>query len=344
MKPAQPVNPQSTALGVAIRKVIVEQVIPERGVAIVRDGQQYTTEVPYRVQQGRGRVPQVGDYWYVDRSLGPWVFSTYIAPDDAALTTFAEQTAFAKGLTIPAGQLVRLGDVPASSTAIVGVRVPLVSTSAIALGVSGDTVSRHVIFPDGKMEWGAGGVAARDVNLYRSAANALSTNGTIIATWDMAVSGAFIRSVFSAASTTKIEPLVSATGVDAQIITVSATFKAGYAYKISYRFRTQHTGGTGPYVATPKLKRATASGTLVHDPGSFPAVSTNFISVQGSVEVKNTTGGDHTQTIVLTGAMSTSGSPTSMDVEASTTAPTVLTVEVIGHATQYPGAVEVPTA
>lgn len=100
---AQPVNGQSTALGLSIRKVIVEQVVPERGVAIVRDEMQYTTEVPYRVQQGRGRIPRVGDFWYVDRSMGPWTFASYIAKDDADITTFDGPMTVAGDLAVEGG-------------------------------------------------------------------------------------------------------------------------------------------------------------------------------------------------------------------------------------------------
>lgn len=61
------------------------------------------------------------------------------------------------------------------------------STADLAFGaaVTGDTHSRGAIYADGKIEWGAGGVTARDTNLYRSAANTLKTddsltvNGTI---------------------------------------------------------------------------------------------------------------------------------------------------------------------
>lgn len=100
MKPAQPVNAQSTAVGVSIRKVIVEQIVPDKGIAIVRDDMQYTTQIPYRVQQGRGRVPRVGDYWYVDRSMGPWTFSAYIGKDDDDLTTFSEKTTFSDDIVV----------------------------------------------------------------------------------------------------------------------------------------------------------------------------------------------------------------------------------------------------
>lgn len=44
--------------------------------------------------------------------------------------------------------------------------------------LSGDTFNRFQTYADGKMEWGPGNVA-RDTNLYRSAANTLSTDDTL---------------------------------------------------------------------------------------------------------------------------------------------------------------------
>lgn len=162
---AMPVNGQSTALGFTIRKVIVEQVVPERSVAIVRDGQQKATEIPYRVQQGRGRIPRVGDYWYVDRSLGPWTFSAYIAKSDDDIGTFAD------------GEKIRIGTVP-TSTAVIAARVET-GTPILAAGVNGDTVSEYVLFANGRQEWGSGGNADRDTFLYRNASGTLKTDGVL---------------------------------------------------------------------------------------------------------------------------------------------------------------------
>src|SRR5690242_5373996 len=162
---AVPVNAQSTTVGVTIRKVLVEQVVPDRGVAIVRDPQGFTTEVPYRVQQGRGRMPRVGDYWYVDRSMGPWVFSGYIAKDDTDIGTYAD------------GELIRIGTVP-SSTAVIAARV-VTGTPILATGVNGDAVSQYTLFANGRMEWGPGGSANRDTFLYRSASATLKTDGAL---------------------------------------------------------------------------------------------------------------------------------------------------------------------
>jgi hypothetical protein len=50
------------------------------------------------------------------------------------------------------------------------------TTEFLGLYVSGDTEERFALYSDGKMEWGAGGAAALDTNLYRSAANILATD------------------------------------------------------------------------------------------------------------------------------------------------------------------------
>jgi hypothetical protein len=139
---AQPVNGQSMAVGLSIRKVIVEQVVPERGVAIVRDALQYTTEIPYRVQQGQARMPRVGDYWYVDRSMGPWVFSSYIAKDDTDLATM-------ESLTVT-GDTVLKGGLTAAEILSEGNVTVIASIAALGnLSTFSDVVAVGKIYADG---------------------------------------------------------------------------------------------------------------------------------------------------------------------------------------------------
>lgn len=85
MKAAIPTSSQSTSTGLAILKVEIMQIVPERGVAIVQDKMGYNLEIPYRVQRAKGRMPKVGEVWYLDRALGPWSFLAYVAPDDSAM-------------------------------------------------------------------------------------------------------------------------------------------------------------------------------------------------------------------------------------------------------------------
>lgn len=174
MKAAIPVNGQSTALGMAVRKVQVEQVVPERGVAIVSDKINQATEIPYRVQHGRGRLPKIGEIWYVDRTLGPWTFLYFVAASDEDFKTFNE------GIIIPSGGQVRIGAVNASNTAAIAVRRPLVADAVEAYGIDGDSSSRFVTTADGGMSWGPGGVAARDTLLTRSGPGVLQVTDSII--------------------------------------------------------------------------------------------------------------------------------------------------------------------
>lgn len=167
------VNKQTTAIGVTIRRVIVEQVVEERGVAIVRDAHQYMTEIRYRVQAGRGRVPRVGDYWYVDRSMGDWTFLAYIALNDSDMTTFTEATNFDEAVTIN-GPLFVNNDV-FSSASIQVVRAHFYDT-VYASRVEDDAFDRFRFSADGALEWGPGNVT-QDVKLHRASPNTLRVDG-----------------------------------------------------------------------------------------------------------------------------------------------------------------------
>lgn len=142
--------------------------------------------------------------------------------------------------------------------------------------------------------------------------------------------------------TTPIQPLVSAAGTDTLITTVTVDFISGYAYEVFYTFPVQFTGGTSPFNAYAKIRRTNAAGTVIHDPGGTAAVTTNFVQVVGECMLK-CTAGDTTQTLALIGGFSTSGSPTSMDVEAASTRRAQLRVKRVGYAEEY-DALEVPTA
>lgn len=105
---AKPVNGATNALGMMYRRVRIDQVVPDRGIVIVDDEMGFTTQIPYRVQPGRGRLPKEGDYWYVDRAMGPWTLASYIATDDADLSTFEDLTV--------TGDLVVAGDITGSGS------------------------------------------------------------------------------------------------------------------------------------------------------------------------------------------------------------------------------------
>lgn len=157
--------------------------------------------------------------------------------------------------------------------------------------------------------------------------------GTVAQTSDADASVAF--------STTAITPLTGSTGTDVSIITLSHAFKAGYAYRISWQWAAQITGGTSPYAVQSKIKRSNASGTLIDDSGNQAVITTNFARITGDVVVKCTVA-NTTQTLCLTGAMT--GSGTALDVEAASTRRIRLECRRIGTSTKYSGALEIPTA
>src|SRR5581483_11511785 len=180
MKAAIPVNGQaSTALGLNLRKVVIKQMVPERGVAICEDSVNNSTEVPYRVQRAKGRIPQVGEVWYVDRSMGPWTFLAFVAADDSAFTTAEDQFTFSQGLVLPDGKQLLVGVVPSSVTATIASRRANATDAVLAFGVGSDANSRFTVASDGKIEWGPGGSTSRDTNLYRVSPNVLATDDSL---------------------------------------------------------------------------------------------------------------------------------------------------------------------
>lgn len=154
----------------------------------------------------------------------------------------------------------------------------------------------------------------------------------------------FWRRAFSSFSTTAQPLLTTSAGVEGLVTTVAADFRNGYAYEISWQFRVQINSGTSPFYVAGKLWRNNSSGTLIDASGGEAIVTTNFMLLKGSAIVKRTTGTDTTQTIALTASFSGSGTPGSLDIEASSTSRTRLIVRPCGLATDYSGAMEVPTS
>lgn len=228
-KPAPAVNKQSTALGVTVRKVIVEQVVPERGVAIVRDAMQYLTEIPYKVQQGRARIPRVGDMWYVDRSMGPWVFSAYIAKDDSDMATFTEKQTFSDGVAIPTNKQVNVGE-STSDASFASVRAND-TQAAVSIRKAGDTVDRVYWRTDGMLWLGPGGSTAPDVNLYRSAVNTLKTDDSLVVGMDFTPSARILKPIARGSGSSSVGSLARNTthkvAIDTADFDTSSAFNLG---------------------------------------------------------------------------------------------------------------------
>lgn len=143
---AQPVNGATTALGVAYRRVRVEQVVPERGIVIVVDEKGISTQVPYRVQPGRGRMPREGDYWYVERVMGPWTLASYIATDDADINSVPGD------MTIEGGVLIKKGLYVGDGAHVVGQlhSVTGISTDGGIISTGSITANDGITMPEGK--------------------------------------------------------------------------------------------------------------------------------------------------------------------------------------------------
>lgn len=143
--------------------------------------------------------------------------------------------------------------------------------------------------------------------------------------------------------TTAAAPLTSSSGTDVAVASLAYEFVSGYAYEISYGMRMQINGGTSPFVVYSKLRRASAAGTVIIDPGGTAVITTNFIWIEGRTIVRRTAA-TTTQTIVSVAAFGTTGAPTSIDLEASATSPAFLNIRPIGLAANYSTAPEVPTS
>lgn len=183
---------------------------------------------------------------------------------------------------------------------------------------------------DGKMWWGPGTVT-QDTTLYRSAAGTLKTDGAMEVVGDFSIeSRSQGRGVvaFNASSSTS-----SFIGSETAIITISSvTFKAGRAYKIEYEVDVDSstTGNSAEF----RIRRNTVSGTVLRFAAAHPmAGSSGFGSTcRGSATVRNSTGSDITDNVVLTLASIISGT---VRMSAASNRLGTLTVTDIGAASAF---------
>lgn len=101
------------------------------------------------------------------------------------------------------------------------------SSTAVDIGVNGDSQARLSIDAGGKLIWGAG-TATGDVNLYRHAANTLKTDDTLVVA-DLYI-GADQVTITNLASETSIDGGTENTRVleaEINIDTISATVDGG---------------------------------------------------------------------------------------------------------------------
>lgn len=89
----QPVNRSSLSIGFSLQQVVVEQVIPARGLAICKEvSTLHRMEVP--LLPIRVRTPKVGEIWLIDQQFGFWSFA-------ATIQTISEFAAGAGTIGLP---------------------------------------------------------------------------------------------------------------------------------------------------------------------------------------------------------------------------------------------------
>lgn len=94
---------------------------------------------------------------------------------------------FGSDLDLVAGKQINIGAI--NSTASFASSLAASGDDALVFRVSGDTQSRYLVKADGKTWWGPGGGTAVDTNLYRSAANSLTTDDSFFVGGDFDVTG-----------------------------------------------------------------------------------------------------------------------------------------------------------
>lgn len=160
------------------------------------------------------------------------------------------------------------------------------ASNAFYAEVTGDTLSRYNIDNDGKTEWGDGS-SARDTNLYRSAANTLKTDDSLI------VSGYVTANTLTAAATVSTPNSVitaTATGTGRALkgdSTAGEGVQGGGVYGVvgygsnsgGFFQGTGATNSTGAYV----IGDGTSAGLDAQNPDTGPAIKINASHGSGSV-------------------------------------------------------------
>ena len=115
-------------------------------------------------------------------------FSNGTSPASASWVQIPNSSStFNADLDLTSGKQVNIGG--SSSVASVAVLASATGDDIISTRLSGDTQSRFLIEADGAIFWGAGGASAADVKLYRSAADTLKTDDSLIVGTNLTVSG-----------------------------------------------------------------------------------------------------------------------------------------------------------
>lgn len=70
---------QTSFGGFEVKLARIQQIVPERAVAIVIDSLKHQHEVPLNVQRAKGWLPLVGEVWYLQKLMGQWMFYALVS-------------------------------------------------------------------------------------------------------------------------------------------------------------------------------------------------------------------------------------------------------------------------
>lgn len=191
-------------------------------------------------------------------------------PGNLGIGTSASATIPLDAARSTAGQLARLVRTSTSDTAaLLEILGGEASSNNLVLAVNADAQSRFVVRADGRIDWGSGS-AARDTNLYRSAADTLKTDDALIVTGactvgSLTTAGALAAGASTLGATTAttdgttsaLYAKTTATGTATLAVArveTNATGKRGFDYKVTgdsesrLRIDTSATGNPGTIV------------------------------------------------------------------------------------------------
>ena len=201
----------------------------------------------------------------------------------------------------------------------------------LTTAVSGDTIPPFGQTVDGGMQWGPGGVAARDTFLERVSSGRLQLTGSLTVTNDLIVDGTsqgrgYVSSTTSGTGSGPIGNVVTTVHTLANI-----TFKAGRAYKAS--FGTAVESSLDGVLCRFGIRKTNASGTGLWDFADYPTFGLSDAHVGGDGYIRRNAATDLVATIVLTLQTITGGQTTTL--LANSTGPRFFLLEDVGSASQY---------
>jgi hypothetical protein len=65
-------KPLSRGAGPDLKRVVIDEIISEKGLAVCRDRNGDQIQVPTTLRWGKGGWPQAGEEWIISREFGTW--------------------------------------------------------------------------------------------------------------------------------------------------------------------------------------------------------------------------------------------------------------------------------